>query len=75
MSLDDGGTVSDVRADNLAASCIYVAHNVAHIFVGSRYNDLHNRFKQSAGLPSAQASLNAMLPQILNAISDESTSW
>ena len=47
MSLDDGGTVSDVRSDDLAASCIYVAHNVAHIFIGSCYDDLHNRFKQS----------------------------
>ena len=75
MSLDDGGAVSDVRADDLAASCVYIAHNVAHIFVGSRYDDLHDRLKQSRGLPSRMASLNAMLPQILNAISEESTSW
>ena len=43
--------------------------------LGHRHLDLHDRLEDRPGWPCAKASLTAIEPAILNAISDESTSW
>src|SRR5699024_10134232 len=40
------GAVADVRAGDLAATGVYVAHYVAHILLRRRYRNLHDGLKQ-----------------------------
>ena len=62
------------HADDLAAAAIQVADDVAVIVLRRHHLDLHDRLEDD-GLRLRIASLNAMEPAILNAISFESTSW
>ena len=64
----------DFRALNLAAPRIQVAENRRHVFFGNDHFHPHDGLEQT-GLAFAQASLNAIEPAILKAISELSTSW
>jgi hypothetical protein len=73
-SPDDLCAAPVLHALDLTAPAVEVADDVAHELLGHRDLDLHDRLEDDrAGL--AKASLMAMEPAILNAISDESTSW
>ena len=53
---------------------VQVADDVAHVVLGRDDLDVHDRLEQDRP-PSAAPSWKAIEPAILNAISDESTSW
>ena len=53
---------------------VQVADDVAHVIVGDDDGDLHDGLQQARDLPCGMASLKAMEPAILKAISEESTS-
>ena len=63
-----------LHALDAAAARVDVADDVAHVLLGHDDLDLIMG-SSSAGAPLVMASLNAMEPAILNAISEESTSW
>ena len=75
MALDHLGACAGFHAFDSAAAGVDVADDVAHVFFRHDDFDLHHRLKQHGGPLCCSASLKAMEPAILNAISEESTSW
>ena len=59
---------------DLAAPRRQIAEHVAHERIGRHHFDVHHRLEQHR-MRRLAASLNAIEPAILNAISLESTSW
>ena len=72
IDLDSTGT-GDLT-QNVAAACGDIANDGTHILSGT-VTETFMMGSRMAGLAFLQASLNAMEPAILNAISEESTSW
>ena len=60
---------------DLAAAAVDVADHISHELFGSCDIDFHDRFEDDRLSTLRAASFTAIDPQILNAISLESTSW
>jgi hypothetical protein len=72
--LDDLRGPAQLRAFDAAAARIQVADHVAHVLFRNHHFHRHDRLQQHR-LGRLAASLIAIEPAILKAISEESTSW
>ena len=82
-NISDSGTVrvdhlrlaALIHSTDLAAARRQIAEHVAHVLIGADDFDVHDRLEDDRLRACFAASLNAIDPAILNAISLESTSW